>query len=81
MLTTALTYIILAASLMVIWTYMNSPASLELFGEPKDKGIGYLAVFAVSLMVIVIIECVSAVLNLFGIKDDLAQEIYNHKKD
>jgi uncharacterized membrane protein (UPF0182 family) len=81
MLTTALTYIILAAALFVVYTYMTSPMSLSFMGKPKYKGLGYLAVFAVSLITIVLIECISAVLSLFGIKEDLAQEIYDHKKD
>lgn len=81
MLTTALTYIILAAALMVVWSYIVNPVSLSFLGKPKFKGLGYVAVFAVSLTVIVILECLSAVLSLFGIKEDLAQEVYDHKKD
>jgi hypothetical protein len=81
MLTTALTYIILAAALMVVWSYIVNPVSLSFLGKPKFKGLGYVAVFAVSLIVIVILECLSAVLSLFGIKEDLAQEVYDHKKD
>lgn len=81
MLITALTYIILAAAIMVAYSMLTSPVSMSFMGKPKDKGLGYLAVFAVSLFVIVILECISAVLSLFGIKEDLAQEVYDHKKD
>lgn len=84
MLLTVLTYLILIAFLFIVWSASQEPTVLKTFGEPKDKGLGYLAVFTVSIAAVVIIECVSAVLNLLGIKEDLAQEIYdmgNNKKD
>jgi hypothetical protein len=81
MLTTALTYIILVTALMVVWSYTVNPIALSFLGHPKFKGLGYVAVFAVSLSVIVIQECLSAVLSLFGIKEDLTQEVYDNKKD
>jgi len=77
MLLSFVTYLILSAALVVMGFLLVSPSSMDEFGESKYHGIGYLAAATITILFIVIIESIGAVLSLFKIKDDWAQEIYD----
>ena len=77
MLLSALTYLILVSAFIIIWQMKQKPDTFESFGKPKDSGLGYLSIMMVTVLTIVVLESMSAVLSVLGIKDDLAQEVYD----
>lgn len=76
-----LTYLLLISALLVVGLMMIDPTSMQELGDPQDHGMGYLAATVIVVSFIVILESVSALLSLFKIKDDFAQEVYDHTKD
>lgn len=72
-------FYILAISAFIVCAIMYvQPSSLNELGTIRDNGMGYLAATCLTVIVITIIESISAVLSLFRIKDDFADELYNN---
>jgi len=73
-----LTFLMLSGLLVfVVLSKLDSQGFNTALGEPKDMGLGYFAFCIFFVLFVVLVESISAVLSLFKIKDDLAEEIYN----